>query len=132
MTGYDCCLVHDVALLMNQIIKEVMRWRPVLSMGIPYSNTVPDELDGYYILPNSLAFGNMRAMQHNPKYYHNPEEFIPERYDGNQKSAFGSSIESDAMARNHYIFGWGSTYLSRYALGRGKRHAVGRKASVGI
>ena len=91
----------------NQIVKEVMRWRPVLSMGIPHSNTAQDELDGYYIPANSLIFGNIWAMQHNPEYYHDPEEFIPERYDGNQKSTFESSIEPDAMDRDHYIFGWG-------------------------
>ena len=91
----------------NQIVKEVMRWRPVILMGIPHSNATDDVLDGYHIPPNSLIFGNIWAMHHDPEHYHDPEDFIPERYDGNNKSAFESSVEADAMDRDHYIFGWG-------------------------
>lgn len=91
----------------NQIAKEVMRWRPVVVMGIPHSNTQDDELDGYYIPKDSLIFGNMWAIQHNPQYYPDPEEFSPERFDGDRKSAFESSMEADPMDRDHYIFGWG-------------------------
>jgi cytochrome P450 len=73
----------------NQIVKEVMRWRPVLLRGVPHMNTTDDELDGYYIPANSMIIGNMWSMQHDPAHYTNPSELIPERFEKNKgKSAF--------------------------------------------
>lgn len=92
----------------NQIVKEVMRWRPVINMGIPHSNEAEDEIDGYYIHKDSIIFGNIWAMQHDLTHYANPEAFMPERYESSKtKTAFESSMEADAMNRDHYIFGWG-------------------------
>ncbi|OQV05497.1 hypothetical protein CLAIMM_10224 [Cladophialophora immunda] len=91
----------------NQIVKEVMRWRAIINMGIPHSNPEEDEIEGYYIPKDSIIFGNVWAMQQDPNHYPNPDIFYPERYDGNTKSTFESSLEADPMQRDHYIFGWG-------------------------
>ena len=92
----------------NQIVKEVMRWRPVINMGIPHSNTAEDEVNGYYVPKDSVIFGNMWAMQHDPTYYPEPDAFRPARHESSKdKTAFESSMETDAMNRDHYIFGWG-------------------------
>ncbi len=92
----------------NQIVKEVMRWRPVLPLGVPHLNTTDDDYDGYHIPANSMIVGNMWFMQHDSAHYTNPSEFSPERFEESKgKSAFESSIEADAMGRDHYVFGWG-------------------------
>lgn len=92
----------------NQIFKEVMRWRPVIPMGVPHVNTSDDQVDGYYIPTGSTVFGNMWAMQHDHVHYPDPNEFRPERFElRKHKSAFESSIEADALDRDHYAFGWG-------------------------
>ena len=92
----------------NQIVKEVMRWRPAIVMGVPHVNTTADEVNGFYIPANSVIFGNMWAMQRDPARFDSPEDFVPERFEKSKaKSAFQSSIETDAMDRDHYIFGWG-------------------------
>ncbi|KAJ9608385.1 hypothetical protein H2200_007373 [Cladophialophora chaetospira] len=91
----------------NQIVKEVMRWRAIINMAIPHSNPEEAEINGYHIPKNSIIFGNVWAMQHDPNHYKNPEAFYPERYDGNTKSTFESSLEADPMNRDHYVFGWG-------------------------
>lgn len=90
----------------NQIVKETMRWRPVITLGVPHSNTASDNYNGYYIPKDSVVWGNIWNMHHNPNHYQNHEDFIPERFDGVTKSAFEMSQEKDAMDRDHYIFGW--------------------------
>jgi cytochrome P450 len=92
----------------NQIVKEVMRWRPVIIMGVLHANTAFNQLEGYYIPPPSVLFGNMWAMEHDPAVYPSPEEFRPERFEASRhKSAFESSIGAVAMDRDHDFFGWG-------------------------
>ena len=92
----------------NQIVKEVMRWRPIINMGIPHSNPEEEEFQGYRIPKDSIIVGNIWAMQQDPAHYTDPEMFIPERHEAiKHKSTFESSMEPDANNRDHYIFGWG-------------------------
>lgn len=72
-----------------------------------HANTKEDEFEGYYIPKNSIVYGNIWNINHDPDRYDRPDEFIPERYDSITKSAFESSIEPDAMNRDHVTFGWG-------------------------
>lgn len=90
----------------TQIVKETMRWRPVITFGVPHSNTASDSYNGYHIPKDSVIWGNIWNMLHNPDHYQSHEDFIPERFDGVTKSAFEMSQEKDAMDRDHYIFGW--------------------------
>lgn len=90
----------------NQIVKEVMRWRPVITLGIPHANTAADSYDGYYIPKDSIVYGNIWNMHHDSSHYANADDFVPERYDGFTKSAFEYSQVNDAMNRDHYVFGW--------------------------
>ena len=92
----------------NQIVKEVFRWRPVFPLNIPHLNATEDEVNGYYVPADSIVFGNAWAMHRDPDRYESPLEFKPERFEKNKhKSSFESSIEADPMDRDHYIFGWG-------------------------
>ena len=80
----------------NQIVKEVMRWRPVITLGIPHANTAADSYDGYYIPKDSIVYGNIWNLHYDSSHYKNADDFVPERYDGFTKSAFD---------RDHYVFG---------------------------
>ena len=91
----------------RQIVSETLRWRPPITMGIPHANTVDDDINGFFIPKNSIIIGNIWAMHQNPTHYHDPERFEPARYDHSAKLAFDSSLEPNAMDRNHYTFGWG-------------------------
>ncbi|KAG2367962.1 cytochrome P450 [Suillus spraguei] len=81
------------------ILRETLRWHPVIPFGIPHATTTSDVYDGYFIPKGIAVFSNTWAMTHNPKKYPNPDEFKPERFlheDG--------SLTSDTMS---LVFGWG-------------------------
>ncbi len=91
----------------RQIVKETLRWRPPIVMGIPHANNEEDEVNGYEIPRSSMIIGNIWAMHQDSRHYAAPETFNPDRYNGSFKNAFESSTEPNAMDRDHYTFGWG-------------------------
>ncbi|QRV93292.1 cytochrome P450 family protein [Ceratobasidium sp. AG-Ba] len=57
---------------MNAVMKETMRWRPVVPMGVPRVATEDTVYRGY-LIPK-------RAIVRNSETYSNPEEFNPDRF----------------------------------------------------
>ena len=43
----------------SAIIKEVLRWNPVVPLGFPHQLTVDDEYNGYFIPKGTLVSGNI-------------------------------------------------------------------------
>ncbi|OAX36487.1 cytochrome P450 [Rhizopogon vinicolor AM-OR11-026] len=81
------------------ILRETLRWHPVLPMGVPHSTTTSDIYNGYFIPEGVMVIANTWAMTHDAQKYPNPDEFKPERFlheDG--------SLTSDTMPLG---FGWG-------------------------
>ncbi|KAF8880396.1 cytochrome P450 [Infundibulicybe gibba] len=62
------------------LYREVMRWRPVLPLGLPHTSTEDDIYKGFFIPKGSLVFANIWAMTQNADTYKNPDVFHPERY----------------------------------------------------
>ncbi|KAF8895098.1 cytochrome P450 [Infundibulicybe gibba] len=62
------------------IYREIMRWRPVLPLGVMHTSTKDDVYKGYFIPKGSIIFSNIWAMSHDEKKYQNPDKFQPERY----------------------------------------------------
>ncbi|KAJ7205366.1 cytochrome P450 [Mycena rebaudengoi] len=69
------------------IYREVMRWKPVLPLGLPHAATEDDVYDGYFIPKGSTVISNIWAMTRDTSVYGaDSDEFNPERYlnpDGN-------------------------------------------------
>jgi cytochrome P450 len=91
----------------RQIVKETLRWRPAVIMGVPHATIADDEVDGCLLPGGSVVFGNIWHMNQNPALYHDPESFLPDRYDGYTRTAYEYSTEPDALKRDNYTFGWG-------------------------
>ncbi|KAF8880683.1 cytochrome P450 [Infundibulicybe gibba] len=64
----------------NALIKETMRWKPILPLAVAHSSTQDDEYDGYFIPKGSVIIGNTWAILHDPEEFPQPEQFRPERY----------------------------------------------------
>ncbi|EUC61108.1 cytochrome P450 family protein [Rhizoctonia solani AG-3 Rhs1AP] len=65
----------------HAVVSEVIRWHPVANIVARY--TQEDEAVGEYVIPKrTLVLGNLWTMLHDPELYHNPENFYPERFLG--------------------------------------------------
>ncbi|OTA98840.1 hypothetical protein M426DRAFT_101140 [Hypoxylon sp. CI-4A] len=62
------------------IVKEVLRWHPVVPMGFAHESTEDDIFEGYFIPKGSILRPNIWYFGHDPKDYHDPLEFKPERF----------------------------------------------------
>ncbi|KAF9442056.1 cytochrome P450 [Macrolepiota fuliginosa MF-IS2] len=69
----------------NAMVKEAIRWHPVLPLAVPHMSTDDDEYEGYFIPKGTVVVGNAWAILHDPDVYEDPARFMPERFlkDGN-------------------------------------------------
>ncbi|KAF9043024.1 putative monooxygenase [Panaeolus papilionaceus] len=67
---------------LRSIMTEVYRISPPFPLSIPHTSTQDDIYDGVLIPKGSMILPNVWHMLHNPEEYPNPEEFMPERYNG--------------------------------------------------
>uniref|UniRef100_A0A2N9HH40 Cytochrome P450 n=1 Tax=Fagus sylvatica TaxID=28930 RepID=A0A2N9HH40_FAGSY len=67
-------------LYLKMIIKETLRLHPPVPLLIPRETMSRFKINGYDIYPKMLLQVNVWAIGRDPKYWKNPEEFIPERF----------------------------------------------------
>ncbi|EJC98992.1 cytochrome P450 monooxygenase [Fomitiporia mediterranea MF3/22] len=66
----------------NAIVKEVLRWHPIVPMGLPHMTTEDDIYNGHFIPKGSLLMPNIWGFMHDQNTYHDPMTFKPERFLG--------------------------------------------------
>ncbi|KAK7040226.1 hypothetical protein VNI00_010032 [Paramarasmius palmivorus] len=71
---------EEVVRVVDAILKEVQRLRPVAPLGVPHATTTTEEYLGYTIPENTTIFPNVYAINHDPEFFEDPESFRPERY----------------------------------------------------
>ncbi|KXG50521.1 Cytochrome P450 [Penicillium griseofulvum] len=64
----------------NALVKEVLRWHPVVPMSVPHMSSQDDTCEGYFIPKGSSVLTNVWAYTHDPTVYHDPMIFNPERF----------------------------------------------------
>jgi len=62
------------------ILKEVLRLYPVVPLGVPHRSVQDDVFNGFFIPKGSILISNIWQYTHDPKYYHDPTAFKPERF----------------------------------------------------
>ncbi|KAF8958858.1 cytochrome P450 [Flammula alnicola] len=65
---------------LSAVLKEVLRWKPILPQGVPHTSTKDDIYRGYYIPKGSIIMANTWAMLNDEKTFPNPSLFDPERF----------------------------------------------------
>ncbi|EAU84014.2 cytochrome P450 [Coprinopsis cinerea okayama7 len=66
----------------NALVSEVLRWHAVTPTSVPHRVLEDDIHNGYFIPKGSLVIANVWNMLHDPRVYHNPMDFKPERFLG--------------------------------------------------
>ncbi|KJA19119.1 hypothetical protein HYPSUDRAFT_44581 [Hypholoma sublateritium FD-334 SS-4] len=62
------------------IIREVIRWKPIVPLGLAHANNDDDIYKGYFIPKGSIIYANIWSMTRDPVKYKDPEAFDPERF----------------------------------------------------
>ncbi|KAL4072603.1 cytochrome P450 [Scleroderma yunnanense] len=78
---------------LQAILYEVLRWRPVVPLGVPHATTASDIYEGYYIPKGCIVIFNAWAMR--TSEHSDPEKFDPSRYltpDGQLKPEAKQSV----------------------------------------
>jgi cytochrome P450 len=80
-------------LYLKMIIKETLRLHPPVPLLIPRETMSHFKINGYDIYPKMLLQVNAWAIGRDPKYWKNPEEFMPERFIDNSVDYKGQHFE---------------------------------------
>ncbi|KAH7914101.1 cytochrome P450 [Hygrophoropsis aurantiaca] len=64
----------------DAVLRETLRWHPIIPAGVPHATYAEDVYNGYYIPKGAMILPNVWAMTRNEAKYPNPEEFKPERF----------------------------------------------------
>ncbi|KAF7365164.1 Cytochrome p450 [Mycena venus] len=62
------------------LYREVMRWRPVLPLGLAHATSAHDVYNGYFIPKGATVIGNIWAMTRDESFYPESERFNPDRF----------------------------------------------------
>ncbi|KAF5231552.1 hypothetical protein FANTH_13355 [Fusarium anthophilum] len=94
------CLDRPSLPFVNAIVKEVLRWHPIVPMGLPHTSTVDDVFEGYFIPKDAIIMPNIWYFAYDPEVHQDPMRFNPERF----LSTDGNQPEQDPHT---YTFGFG-------------------------
>ncbi|KAJ7670878.1 cytochrome P450 [Mycena polygramma] len=87
----------------DAIVREVLRWRPVLPLAIPHAVSEDDVYKGYHIPAGAIVLGKAWAIFNEEKTYGpNTDQFIPERWlteDGYVNTEMGDSSAAFGFGR---------------------------------
>ncbi|KAL0004374.1 hypothetical protein SO802_011935 [Lithocarpus litseifolius] len=78
---------------LKMIVKETFRLHPPATLLLPRETVSHFKISGYDIYPKMLVQVNAWAIGRDPKYWENPEEFIPERFMDNSIDYKGQNFE---------------------------------------
>ncbi|KAG9096235.1 hypothetical protein FS749_008866 [Ceratobasidium sp. UAMH 11750] len=65
---------------LSRVLKEVMRWIPVLPITVAHATMEQDEYNGYTIPARSVILPNIWAVTRDESIYPDPETFNPDRF----------------------------------------------------
>ncbi|KAL0930685.1 O-methylsterigmatocystin oxidoreductase [Colletotrichum truncatum] len=64
----------------NALVKEALRWWPIVPMSFPHTATDDFEFSGYHIPKGAIILPSIWWFMKDPEIYTSPEEFEPERF----------------------------------------------------
>ncbi|KAK6832907.1 cytochrome P450 oxidoreductase [Apiospora arundinis] len=92
---------------LRSLIKEVHRWAPIGSLGIPHATSDDDTHLDCRVPKGTIVFPNLTALSRDPAVYANPDTFRPERFLQDDLHANASASHPDFRKRDHFHYGFG-------------------------
>ncbi|KAG8695718.1 hypothetical protein FRC11_001269, partial [Ceratobasidium sp. 423] len=89
------------------IVKETLRWRPPIPVGLPHRLEQDDQYEQYFIPKDTTVVCNIWAIHSNPERYEDPDLFNPDRFLGHTLSMAEAMVQGDPSKRDHFAFGAG-------------------------
>ena len=87
------------------VIKEVLRWRPAVPIGVPHATIEDDWYEGMFIPKGTVCIPNTWHCNHDRAVFgDDADEFRPERYLDQQGELLSGTAENQA---GHVTFGFG-------------------------
>lgn len=65
---------------LSAVLKELLRWKPIVPSGLPHMTSEDDIYKDYYIPKGAIVMGNNWAIMHDEKIFPNPSKFDPTRF----------------------------------------------------
>ena len=88
------------------IIKEVLRWRPTIPLGVPHAATEDDWYEGMYIPKGTICISNIWHCNHDRAVFgEDADEFRPERHLDEHGELLPGPVET--YQAGHVAFGFG-------------------------
>ena len=85
------------------MVKETLRWSPVVPLGVPHASTADDWYEGMYIPKGTICVQNMRVINREPDIFgKDAMQFNPDRY-----LEEGKVRVLDGREDGHMAFGFG-------------------------
>ncbi|VDB88746.1 unnamed protein product [Peniophora sp. CBMAI 1063] len=98
------------------LVKEVFRWHPVTTLGVPHALTEDDVYNNMFIPAGSTVIGNVWAILHDPSLFPDPDTFDPAHFISSDN---GGTYPVEACKR-------GEPPFPEAAFGFGRRICLGR------
>jgi cytochrome P450 len=91
---------------MQALVKESLRWRPPLPLGVPHSTTEDDWFEGMFIPKGTMCMVNLWQCHRDPeKYGADAASFNPERFLDEQGKLIPGPVETHEDGHSAYGFG---------------------------
>ncbi|KAG2114147.1 cytochrome P450 [Suillus discolor] len=93
----------------ESVLRETLRWQPIVPLGVAHVTTSDDTYDGYFIPKGTTVMCNVWAISRDERRYPDASRFMPERF----LDVNGALTDDDP---SEYIFGLGRRVCpGRYA-----------------
>ena len=89
------------------LVKETLRWRPAVPLGVPHSTTEEDWYEGIFIPKGAICFVNVWQCNHDPVCYgDDASSFNPERFLDEHGDLIPGPAETRDDGHSSYGFEW--------------------------